>query len=270
MVGDEGDDVEQSGDGTVDGKAVASGLMGVTPLTVTPVVLAALPIQAGRTAVWGDVPVPETAPKLGEIEYSAQSPQKAPPEGLIARVSLTYGSVPAESGQAASRVLVREKAPESEPGSGPATYPQPTPEAAPEPVAPVETKPQSSWINAEPAASVVPDASVGPDATTGPAINRRPAVISSANAARQTVSPSRVTRKTPGEDVASQTAAGAPPQNVPPHLTTPALPVTAAPLRDGMYQPSRRRPSEVVNATSSDGTPRSLGGTTARPTCVVT
>ena len=50
----------------------------------------------------------------------------------------------------------------------------------------------------------------------------------------------------------------------------PGKEITAAPLRDGMYQPSSSSPSLVSNFTFSCGTPRWLAGTTARPTFVPT
>jgi hypothetical protein len=49
----------------------------------------------------------------------------------------------------------------------------------------------------------------------------------------------------------------------------PGKAITAAPLRDGTYQPWSSSPSAVVNVTSSWATPSRSGGTTARPTCVV-
>ncbi len=47
----------------------------------------------------------------------------------------------------------------------------------------------------------------------------------------------------------------------------PGKAITAAPLRDGTYQPRSVSPSLVSNETSSWAAPRSAGGTTARPTC---
>ena len=44
--------------------------------------------------------------------------------------------------------------------------------------------------------------------------------------------------------------------------------ITVAPLREGMNQPSSRRPSLVANATSSCAAPRFGVGTTARRMCV--
>ncbi len=46
--------------------------------------------------------------------------------------------------------------------------------------------------------------------------------------------------------------------------------MTAAPLRDGMYQPSSSRPSLVVKRTSSWATPSRSAGTTARAVWVKT
>ena len=46
--------------------------------------------------------------------------------------------------------------------------------------------------------------------------------------------------------------------------------ITAAPLRDGMYQPSSFRPSLVLNVTFSWGVFSSSAGTTARAVWVVT
>ena len=56
-------------------------------------------------------------------------------------------------------------------------------------------------------------------------------------------------------------------------LCEPARPgneITAAPFFDSMYQPFSRRPSLVVNSTSSYGAPRSAAGTYARAACVTT
>ena len=46
--------------------------------------------------------------------------------------------------------------------------------------------------------------------------------------------------------------------------------MTAAPFLEGMYQPTSRRPSLVVKATSSYSVPRFGVGTKARPVWVMT